>query len=160
MKTLIVTESYFGNTARIADAIAAGLRSRGADVDVVDAASAPTPAPGVADLVLVGAPTHYRGLPSPASRQQAEARGGAAVTAGVAEWLDTLPAGGGTAGVFDTVSSTSFFAGSAAKVIAKRMRRKSFTVVGRRSFVVTDAAGPSLDDELAGARQWGESLAS
>lgn len=42
MKVLLVAESCFGNTSRVADAVAAGLRSCGATVTVVDAASAPT----------------------------------------------------------------------------------------------------------------------
>lgn len=158
MKAMIVTESYFGNTARVGEAIAAGLRSRGADVTVVDAASAQ--APTAVDLLLVGAPTHYRGLPSPTSRKQAEARGGAQVTSGVAEWLEKLPRLAGTrAFAFDTVSSTGFFSGSAAKPIGKQLRRKSFDVGGRMSFVVSGSGEPAVESEVARAQQWGASLA-
>ena len=158
MKVLIVTESYFGNTVRVGEAIAAGLQSRGVDVTVVDAASAPPP--GSVDLVMVGAPTHYRGLPSPTSRDQAETRGGRRVTAGVAEWLEKIPRSAGThAWAFDTVSNTGFFAGSAAKAIGKRLRAKSFDVVGRMSFVITGTGTPPPGTELARARQWGATLA-
>ena len=92
MNVLIVTESCFGNTRIVAEAIATGLRSGGAAVTavtVVDAATAPS-LDGV-DLLLVGAPTHSMGLPSPATRGQAQAKGGRPPAAGVGEWLTSLP---------------------------------------------------------------------
>jgi len=158
MNVLIVIESCFGNTGRVADAIAAGVRSRGADVTVVDAAAAPT-TEGV-DLLLVGAPTHNMGLPGPASRAQAAAKGARPVVAGVAEWLEALPGQPGRrVAAFDTVAGRGFFSGSAAKVIEKRMRRQSI-FTGRESFLVRGMAGPLADDELARAHEWGIALAS
>lgn len=157
MNVLIVTESCFGNTARVADAVAAGLRSRGVEVTVVDAASAPAPE-GV-DLLLVGAPTHAMGLPGPGSRRQAETKGARPPASGVAEWLDALPAGrGGRAAAFDTVNGR--FSGSAAKRIEKRLRRHGVEVAARESFLVSSMEGPLADGELARAEQWGAALAS
>ncbi|MGY4856418.1 flavodoxin family protein [Cryobacterium sp. AP23] len=159
MNVLIVTESCFGNTAQVADAIATGLRSRGALVTMVDAASAPDP-DGV-DLLLVGAPTHSMGLPGPVSRRQAAVKGGRAAVTGVAEWLDAVPAQPGVRGAaFDTVSSRGFFSGSAAKAIEKRLRRRAVVPAGRESFLVSGVTGPLGDDELARAEQWGVALAS
>ncbi|WP_433527972.1 flavodoxin family protein [Micromonospora sp. CA-263727] len=158
MNVLIVTESCFGNTSRVADAVAAGLRSTGAEVIVAEAASAPT-LDGV-DLLLVGAPTHNMGLPGPASRRQAATRGGNPAATGVAEWLDRLPTGfSGRAATFDTVTGTGFFAGSAAKGIQKRLRRHRVDVVARESFVVTATEGPLADGELDRAELWGAALA-
>lgn len=158
MKVLIVTESCFGNTARVADAVADGLRSTGAEVTVAEAAAAPA-LDGV-DLLLVGAPTHNMGLPGPASRRQAAAKGGHPAASGVAEWLDQLPTGfGGRAATFDTVTGTGFFSGSAAKGIQKRLRRHRVDVVARESFVVTATEGPLADGELDRARLWGAALA-
>ena len=54
MRALVVVESWFGNTAEIAEAIADGLREAGADVDVTTAASAPHEPS--ADLVVVAVP--------------------------------------------------------------------------------------------------------
>ena len=50
---LVVYESMFGNTARIAEAIAGGLDAAGVQVELVDVAHAP-PAVGDVDLVVVG----------------------------------------------------------------------------------------------------------
>lgn len=158
MNVLVVTESCFGNTSRVAEAAAVGLRSRGATVTVVDAASAP--APDGVDLVLVGAPTHAMGLPGPGSRRQAEAKGGRPPVTGVAEWLDALPGQQGRrAAAFDTVTGTGLFSGSAAKGIEKRLRRHALDVVARESFLVSSMEGPLADGELTRAEQWGASLA-
>src|SRR5674476_754448 len=54
MRALVVVESWFGNTAQIAEAIADGLREAGAEVEVTTAASAPHEP--VADLIVVAAP--------------------------------------------------------------------------------------------------------
>jgi len=157
VNVLIVIESCFGNTDRVAGAIATGLRSGGADVTVVDAAAAPA-TEGV-DLLLVGSPTHNMGLPGPASRAQAAAKGGRPVAIGVAEWLEALPGQAGRrVASFDTVAGRGFFSGSAAKAIEKRMRRQSIAFAGRESFLVSGTAGPLADDELARAEAWGTAL--
>jgi len=41
MNVIVIVESYFGNTAQIADAIADGMRAHGTTVTVVDASSVP-----------------------------------------------------------------------------------------------------------------------
>jgi flavorubredoxin len=158
MDVLIVTESCFGNTRRVAEHVADGLRSAGATVTLVDAAQAPA-APAV-DLLLVGAPTHNMGLPRPASRQQAQSTGGRAPVAGVAEWLAALPRRlDGRAGAFATVTGTGFFSGTAAKAIEKELRRRGVEVVARESFLVAGRSGPAAEGELARAQTWGAGLA-
>lgn len=165
MHALIVVESCFGNTSRIAAAIADGLRSAGAEVTVTDAASGPV-ADGH-DLVCVGAPTHNLGLPSARSRDEAArsrdeaARRGAKVpTTGVAEWLagDPRLAGVRTA-AFDT-ALPSAFSGSAAKRIARRLRAAHASVEGRESFTVAGSPVDLAAGELDRARAWGATLAS
>jgi flavorubredoxin len=141
----------------VAEHVAEGLRSRGAAVSVVDAAEAPRP--DHVDLLLVGAPTHNMGMPRPGSRQQATASGGREAVAGVAEWLSALPrALGGRAAAFTTVTSTGFFAGSAAKGIEKELRRRGVEVVGREAFLVTGRSGPAAEGELDRAQRWGAGL--
>jgi hypothetical protein len=158
VNVLVVTESCFGNTARVAGAVAAGLQSKGAAVTVADAASQPDPS-GV-DLLLVGAPTHNMGLPGPGSRRQARDKGGNPGVTGVAEWLDALPRTlGGSAAVFDTVTGTGFFSGSAARGIGKRLRRHGVTIVARTSFLVGGTDGPLAEGELERAHAWGAELA-
>ncbi|WOQ17265.1 flavodoxin family protein [Raineyella sp. W15-4] len=158
MHALIVVESCFGNTSRIAAAIADGLRSAGAEVTVTDAASGPT-ADGH-DLVCVGAPTHNLGLPSARSRDEAARRGAKVPTTGVAEWLagDPRLAGVRTA-AFDT-ALPSAFSGSAAKRIARRLRAAHASVEGRESFTVAGSPVDLAAGELDRARAWGATLAS
>jgi flavodoxin len=157
MNALVVSESCFGNTTRIADAIGAGLRSRGVTLTVVDAAAVPA-LDGV-DLLIVGAPTHSMGLPGPGTRRQAQNKGGRVPANGVAEWLATLPTSTGLrAAVFDTVTGTGFFNGSAAKKIEKQLRNRSFDVVARQSFLASAVDGPLAEGETTRAEQWATSL--
>ncbi len=156
MKVLIVTESCFGNTSAIAEAIADGLAANGATVDRVDASQTPT-LDGV-DLLVVGAPTHAMGLPKQSTRLQAQAQGGRPATPGVAEWLATLPPQRERrAAVFSTVTG-GFFSGSASKGIAQQLRRRSTSVVARTDFRVGGVSGPLADGETERARAWGASL--
>ncbi|MFE7659737.1 MULTISPECIES: flavodoxin family protein [Streptomyces] len=158
MNVLVITESYFGNTSRVAEAIATGLRSRNATVTVAAVASGPA-LDGV-DLLILGSATHNMGLPSPASRRQARDKGSQAPATGVAEWLEALPGDlGCRVAAFDTVTGTGFFSGSAAKAIEKRLRRRSVSVITRKSFLVTSTQGPLADGEVDRAEQWGASLA-
>ena len=57
MKALIVYESMFGNTAKVAHAVADGLGVHMA-VELVQAGKAPAPLTDPVDLVVVGGPTH------------------------------------------------------------------------------------------------------
>ena len=156
MNVLVIVESCFGNTAAIADAVAAGLRSAGAVATVSDAASAPPLASH--DLVVIGAPTHNLGLPTPASRRQAVARGGSAPATGVAEWLGGVGRLAIRVAAFDTAVPGAL-SGSAAKKIATRARRLGATVSGRESFTVSGSPAVLTDGELDRARAWGASLA-
>jgi hypothetical protein len=60
MRALVVVESVFGNTRRIAEAISSCLSTQ-IDVRMVDVAEAPTELAGI-DLVVVGGPTHAFGM--------------------------------------------------------------------------------------------------
>jgi len=156
VKAFIVVESVFGNTRLIAEAIADGLRSVGAEALVISACEAPWTV--TCDLLVLGAPTHFRGLPSPRSREQAVARGAADVPpTGLREWLATADlTSAKKVAFFDTVSARRW-AGSAARAMrravpgGKRMERRSFVVGG-------DV--PVLDEgEIESARAWGAALA-
>lgn len=156
MHVLIVVESCFGNTAAIADAIAAGLRGTRTTASVVAAANAP--AKPDADLVLVGAPTHNLGLPSSKSRAQAVARGGHAPASGVAEWLARRPELRGVrSAAFDTAVPGAF-SGSAAKRIERALRGLKADVVGRESFRVAGTPPALAAGEQERAQAWVVSL--
>ncbi|PHP52165.1 flavodoxin family protein [Actinomyces ruminis] len=158
---LIVIESCSGNTRLIAEAVAAGLKDGGTDARVFDVAQAPTALPAGIDLLILGAPTHNRGLPTAATRAQAHRQGGTtASSGGMREWLarTAIPAALPVA-VFDTVTSRTWLSGSAAEAIAKALRRgrgRDTAVVG--SFLVQGQSGPLADGEETSARAWGRAL--
>src|SRR5665811_1208406 len=112
MRALVVVESWFGNTAQIAEAIADGLREAGAEVEVTTAASAPHEP--LADLIVVAAPTHNLGLPSAASREKAREGGGTGETTGVREWLEQALPSAARLTTVDTAAAGAF-SGSGAK---------------------------------------------
>jgi menaquinone-dependent protoporphyrinogen IX oxidase len=70
MRALVVYESMYGNTHRIAEAIARGLRPAYA-VRVVSVAGARYEHVGRYDLIVVGGPTHAHGMSRPDTRQGA-----------------------------------------------------------------------------------------
>jgi flavodoxin len=162
MRAAVVYESWFGNTQKIAEAIAEGLRSGGEAVVV--SVDQPAPHLGEIDLLVVGAPTHIHGLSSGASRKSAVQQLGTDGRAGrgVRDWLQELPAGEGrAAAAFDTrIEKPVVLVGSAARKIAKRLERHGFElVVPPESFFVLDAQGPLKEGDLERANAWAQRLA-
>lgn len=157
MRATVVCESSFGNTWRLAETIAGVL-----DADLLSPADL-APDTAEIDLLVVGAPTHVHGLPSERTRTAAAQQGGtrAERSHGVREWLDDLPkAEGRMAAAFDTrVDKPAFLTGSAAKSIAKRLRRHGFELAAPpESFLVLGTEGPLADGELERAATWAEEL--
>jgi hypothetical protein len=69
MRVGVVYESLFGDTREIAEAVAAGIREADPGVFLACGPAAEAdPHLAQADLLIVGAPTHFLGLPSPRSR--------------------------------------------------------------------------------------------
>ena len=169
MKTLVVFESMYGNTRRIADEIGHGMGvistvmvGTTRDIGPDDVASA--------DLLIVGGPTHVHGMMSNATRrgaiEAAETDDTITLDASVdavalRQWIKELPKGSiGLCAAFDTrLDKSAIVTGSAAKDIAKRLDRHGFTVVAEpESFFVADSEGPLLEGEAHRARLWGETL--
>ena len=157
MRALVVVESWFGNTAQIAEAIADGLREAGADVEVAPAASAPREP--VADLIVVAAPTHNLGLPSPASRGKAIEGGGSGEDVGIREWLEQATPSAARLTCVDTVVA-SMFSGSAAKAAQKLARRRGWHADRGPSFLVGGTKGPLASDAIETALALGRRLGS
>ena len=65
----------FGNTATVAEAVAASLTAEGMSVTCVDVADAPPLESVEADLLVVGAPTHAFSLSRPGTREEAVRQG-------------------------------------------------------------------------------------
>lgn len=173
MQVVIVYESYFGNTAQVADAVAQGM-VRACPEAVVTCVPVAETDPEIgrgADLLVLGGPTHMHGMSSAISRrlalrsEPAKARvdrsAKAAVTGrGLRELIRALPrvSWGNWAAAFDTRGAVTR-AGSAAPGIARRLRARGYSLVSRPTgFAVEGLDGPLLEGELERARAWGASL--
>ena len=158
MKSVIITESYFGNTATIAEELAAGLTDAGAEATVLTAEDALNGPGSSADLVILAAPTHNIGLPTEKTRAQATEKGaGRGSGAGVREWVDA--ASGSDARIIAVSTTTGgFMAGSAAKAAVKALKKKGVTADRGEDFTVTDVPGPLAEGEKERARAWARTL--
>lgn len=162
---LVVYESMFGHTERVAHAIAEGLGTS-MEVEVVEVGQAPVePAPGVG-LVVAGGPTHAFSMTRATTRADAIGRGAGHGQQGVGlrEWIGQLPPVDGDPPLvtFDTrVASMRHLPGSAAKSAARAARRRGYRIAAAaQSFYVDDVDGPLLDGELDRAVDWGRDLAA
>jgi hypothetical protein len=163
MRSLVVYESWFGNTRRLAEEIAAELRREG-EVDIVSVDET-LPALVDVDLLVVGAPTHVHGISSRRSRQGALDQGAdGEVGIGVRGWIDALPNGaaGPRVAAFDTrANKPVLLVGSAARGIARRLREHGYRLAADpESFFVHGTSGPLEDGELERAAEWGRRLAN
>lgn len=156
MQALVVYDSYFGNTERVARAIATGL-SRAADVRIAKLDEVtPADMKGV-DVLVMGSPTRaFR--PSDGTRA----------------FLRDLPAAslaGVRVAAFDTrvdvadvdnpiLTPMVRVFGYAAEPIARRLVRRGGTPLDRpEGFIVEGTEGPLRDGELERAEAWGTTLA-
>ena len=153
MNALVVYDSLFGNTERIAQAIGDALAAQ-ADVEVRRAGDVkPEDLTGL-DLLIVGTPTHG-GRPSPATKT----------------WLQSL-APNSLAGIkvaaFDTripSQGASWFLslivkifGYAAQPLPRAWRRQAAPRSSSRKSAVTGREGPLQDGELERATAWAQQI--
>ncbi|MFF9915571.1 flavodoxin domain-containing protein [Streptomyces sp. NPDC013457] len=178
MRAVIVYESLFGNTREIADAIGEGVKQAHPDADVECLAvdDALPGRVGPTDLLVVGGPTHMRGMTTGTSRkmglksEESEAKKEQrtftplpdAAGPGVRDWFhDTLPkahTGTHAAAAFDTRADMRL-AGGAARGIARRLRGHGYELVAEpEGFVIEDTEGPLRAGERDRARAWGAAL--
>lgn len=163
MRSLVVYESWFGNTRRIAEEIETALAEEG-EVEIVSVDD-PLPSFLHVDLVVLGAPTHVHGLSSERSRTGAldQRGGGGEAGIGARGWIDALPlVGGPSFAVFDTrAHGPELLVGSAAHTMARRLRKRGYRLaVEPESFLVHGTPGPLEDGELERAGEWGKALAN
>ncbi len=174
MHALVIHESLYGNTRRVAQEVAAGLAARRPDVAVRCLSAARVARePGVlagADLLVLGCPTHAWNMSSVKTRSAQLAKDAAeepgrrhdedAAGPGLHEVLAVLPHEGTRVAAFDTRMPTRF-SGNAAKRIARRARAAGAVVVGAPTgFVVAGFHGPLVAGEIERARAWGAELAA
>lgn len=165
MRALVMWESTFGNTRKIADSIVEGLAPT-VEASAVEADRFEPWMLGGVGLVVVGAPTHMFRLPDARSRQTAVRRApgrASHATSGIREWLDDPAQNGkGTvAATFDTrFARPHWLTGSAARGAAKRLTALGYHVIATESFFVTGSEGPLRKGETERARAWAEQLAA
>jgi hypothetical protein len=160
MKAVVVYESFWGNTADIARAIAEGI---GPDARVLTTAEATSEAIAEADLIVAGAPVIAFQLPSETMRQSLRSERKAPRPADLSapsmrSWLDALPAGHGRSAAFETRISWS--PGGSTSAIAKGLADAGYLEVAKAGkFIVKGRYGPMKDGEIERARAWGADIA-
>jgi flavodoxin I len=155
MKAVVVYDSYFGNTEKIAQAIGSALAVKG-DVSVVKASEASLDLLQGLDLIVVGSPTR--------AFSQSE---------GIKAFLDklsTISLRGVKSAAFDTrmppeVTNNgvyTFFSrifGYAAPKIASMLKKKGCVEqMPPEGFTVMGSEGPLKDGELERAAEWGRAI--
>jgi flavodoxin I len=145
MKALIVYDSVYGNTEKIARAIAEAI-TPSCEVKVLQAGEANPSELESIDLLIVGSPTHG-GRPTPA----------------VQEFLNKVPklSQGINVAAFDTRIPTKLVRvfGYAAGRIARNLKKKGGNLIASpEGFFVTGGQGPLKEGELERAAGWAKGI--
>lgn len=161
MKALVVYESHYGNTAKIAQAIAEGI---GPEARALNTSEATPEVIGAADLVVAGAPVMAFGLPNESMLANMPKDTKAPVAPDMSHpslrvWLEALPHHDAAAASFETRLRWS--PGGATGAIDDRFHRAGFrTIATPGKFVVKGSYGPLREGEVERAREWGATLAA
>lgn len=162
MKALVIYDSLYGNTERVAQAIGAGLSGAIGVSDYVEVVKVGEARPGQLsglDLLLIGAPTHGS-HPSPAAQ----------------EFLDCIPRDalvGVKVAAFDTRTDMDKLTGvmrlfgkilgawgfAAPRISASLEARGGQVICPPEGFIVKDREGPLEDGELERALPWAQKIA-
>lgn len=157
MKSIVVYESVWGNTAAVAEAIADGLDCRAYATDGVSAAEL-----AAADLIVAGSPVFGFSLPTEKMRASILRNeiGGPPPDLShpsLRSWLDALPPGHGRCAAFETRIWWS--PRGATGAIERRLSDHGYPPLAKaEKFVVQDKYGPLREGELDRARAWGRAL--
>jgi flavodoxin len=145
VKSIVVYSSRFGNTRRVAEAIAEGIRVH-ASVELLPIERASSLFDGEPDLVVIGGPTEAHGM-TPVIRQFFDGLSGEAFK-GVA------------AAAFDTrLEWPRWASGSAGSGIIDRLHKLGADVVAPQvSFIVEGKVPVLKPGELERALAWGDTL--
>jgi flavodoxin len=145
-KALVVYYSMYGNTEKVAKALAAGLQSGGCEADSTSVEAVNVDALNDIDLLCVGAPVHAWNAAKPARDFLSRLKGVQGLT-------------GKKAFAFDTKFS-SRFAGSGGGKIEKKLKSLGFeAAMPARSAIVLGKEGPLEEGTEDTFRQLGEDLA-
>jgi len=146
VKALVVYDSVYGNTEKVARALAAGLESGGGDVDVIKVGLVKFDELGKVDLLCVGSPVHAWNMSKPAK-----------------EFLEHLKKVEGLSGkkafAFDT-KMKSRLAGSAGGKIERKLKDLGLTIAKpSESAIVKGREGPLEENAEEKFQQIGAELA-
>ena len=160
MKTLVVYESLWGNTAAIAQAVAEGI---GPGARAMSTAEATNELVEEADFLVAGAPVFAFHLSSDRARQDIAAHPDPGAPPpdlshpSLRDWLDALTPGNVPCAAFDTEVRGPF--GKGAPAIAEALQEKGYQLVDEpQGFIVSGKHGPLRDGECERAMQWGQHL--
>jgi flavodoxin len=146
MESLVVYDSQFGNTKKVAEAIAAGLAGHG-PVRLLGLDKLPPQNLGPVDLLFIGGPTQ-----------------GHAMTVRTRQFVDALrarPANGTAVATFDTrLRMPAVISGSAAKTIARKLRSVGVRIFAAPESFFVRGRLPQLEDgETERATNWAKGVA-
>jgi flavodoxin I len=146
VRALVIYDSAYGNTQRLAEAVAAVLEEFGCVRLLRAAETTASDVEGV-ELLIVGSPTQRR-----------------TITPGLRAFLQRVPApafGGLPTAVFDTrYALPRVLSGSAAHVLAKRLRaRGALLLAPPECFLVTALPGPLQAGAIRHAQEWARTVA-
>jgi flavodoxin I len=145
-KAIVIYHTLFGNTEKIAKALASGMDEQGIDVNCVKVEDAQIDKLIEYDLVAIGGPTHGFGMSSP-------------IRAFIKK-LKQVNLHNKKAFAFDTKRGYRL-AGSAAKGIEKKLKKNGLDIVKPyASAIVKDLKGPLEDDMDKKFKQIGTELVS
>ena len=158
MKTVVVYESHWGNTAAVARAIADGIGEGAVALTTDEATEAALE--GV-DLIVAGAPVMAFRLPTDAilGRMATDPKQADADLSHppMRDWLDLLPRGGGRSAAFET--RVWWSPGGATGAIEHGLEAAGYRRLAKgRKFIVTGGQGPLREGEIDAARSWGAEL--
>ena len=143
MKALVVFDSTWGNTEKIAQAVAAGM---GGGTHALRVGAAEARRFDALDLLVLGSPI-LGGRPSPAMH----------------DFIASIPEAVGRklqVATFDTRLMMRFarIFGYAALRMADQLKAKGCALISTEGFFVKGRSGPLADGELARATEWGRRL--
>lgn len=138
--TLVVYASTYGNTKKIAEAIASG---RGVDTRLVTADELTADLLEGIDFAFIGSPT-IAWKYAPGFEK-------------VFEVIKSANVPGLKTAAFDT-GLKKWYAGDGAGQIAKKLTQAGCTIVGKMRFLVLGKEGPLKDGEIERAKEWAMSL--
>jgi len=142
MKALIVYDSVYGNTEKVARAIADAITPSN-EVKVLRAGETNTSELASVDLLIVGSPVHG-GRPTPR----------------VQDFLNRMaqqPLKGIKVAVFDTRATSKFakiFGNAAGRIAGQLTKRAGVVIAPPEGFFVTGTKGPLKEGELERAANW------